>query len=53
VAYRASRPGLHMHIGIGFEDEAGYLWFRVNTDQPKQVTPDEFGAIRHVEMNPV
>ncbi|MBN7560483.1 hypothetical protein [Mycobacteroides abscessus] len=50
VAYRATRPGLQMNIGVGFEDEAGYLWFRINTDQPKRVTPEEFGAIRHAEM---
>jgi hypothetical protein len=50
VAYRATRPGLHMSIGVGFEDEAGYLWFRVNTDQPKRVTPEEFGAVRHADM---
>jgi hypothetical protein len=52
VAYRATRPGLHMRIAIGFEDEAGYLWYRVNTDQPKQVTSEQFGAIRHAEMQP-
>jgi hypothetical protein len=37
VAYRATRPGLRLHIGIGFQDEAGYLWNRVNTDQPIRV----------------
>jgi hypothetical protein len=25
VAYRATRPGLRLHIGIRFENEAGYL----------------------------
>ena len=37
VAYRTTRPGLRLHIGIGFQDEAGYLWHRVNTDQPIRV----------------
>lgn len=53
VAYRVSRPDLRLSIAIGFEDEAGYLWFRVNTDQPVQVTPEEFGAMRHDEMSAV
>lgn len=50
VAYRATCPGLHMNIGIGFEDEAGYLWFRVNTEQPERVESEEFGAMRPAEM---
>ena len=37
VAYRTTRSDLRLHIGIGFEDEAGYLWHRVNTDQPIRV----------------
>lgn len=50
IAYRVTRPDLHMNIGVGFEDEAGYLWFRINTEQPKRATPEEFGAIRHAEI---
>ncbi|SER81992.1 hypothetical protein SAMN04488583_6386 [Mycobacterium sp. 88mf] len=37
VAYRATRPGMKLHIGVSFEDEAGYLWHRVDTDQPIRV----------------
>lgn len=50
IAYRVTRPGLRVNIGVGFEDEAGYLWFRIDTEQPKRVTAAEFGAIRHAEM---
>lgn len=39
VAYRATRTGLRLHIGIRFEDEAGYVWNRVNTDQPTRDDP--------------
>jgi len=39
VAYRAARPGLRLVIGIRFEDEAGYVWNRINTDQPTRGDP--------------
>lgn len=39
VAYRATRPGLRLHIGIRFEDEAGYVWNRINSDQPTRDGP--------------
>jgi hypothetical protein len=39
VAYRATRPGLRLAIGVRFEDEAGYLWNRVNSDQPTRDDP--------------
>ncbi len=39
VAYRATRSGLRLRIGIRFEDEAGYVWNRINTDQPTRDDP--------------
>jgi hypothetical protein len=41
VAYRAARPDLQLHIGIRFEDEAGYEWDRVNQNQPTRVEEDD------------
>ncbi|KGI69922.1 hypothetical protein MJO55_23620 [Mycolicibacterium rufum] len=37
VAYRATRPGLQLHIGVRFEDEAGFEWNRFNQYQPTLV----------------
>lgn len=41
VAYRVTRPDLRLQIGIGFEDEAGYEWERVNQNQPTLVERDQ------------
>ena len=49
VAYRTTGPDVRLHIGIGFEDEAGNVWNRVNTEQPvreavREREPQEEGA---------
>jgi hypothetical protein len=46
VAYRATRADLQLHIGIRFEDEAGYEWNRINQDQPTLVAAAGNAAAR-------
>lgn len=49
VAYRTTRPDLQLHIGIRFEDEAGYEWNRINQDQPTLAKADDIEAGEHDE----